>query len=287
MSRLQRRLLAAVGILSLVVAVAAVVVSNREPGRRGAVLSASAQEDGADDVEPSTTDRLGTAAAGGLEPVRGGTALPPTTPPAPPPTPLTEPPATTTTAPPPALEARGSFFGPPSDTSVRTAAGGDCRTMASATWSIDSCGTVTSAGGPITWLIETKSKGWRVLLLKPAGVAQWSPHLAASDDTGTRWTAIKARVADGPGGTNDQVLGVGFSVRTGSSLAVDLIQRGQVVAHTDLAKGAARLSRAQLDTWAAQADGSYLHQIVRWRSDAWRVVETEKVPASLVPPSHL
>lgn len=289
MSRLQRRLLAAVGILSLVVAVAAIAAANREPGTRGAVLSASADDSADledDDEAADTTERRGAVDRRALAPVRGGTALPPTTGPAPPPTPATEPPSTTTTAPPPALDARGSFFGPPADTTTRTSAG-DCRTLATATWSAESCGTATSASGPITWLIETKGKGWRALLLKPAGVGQWTPHLAASDDSGARWSEVKAKVVEGPGGSNDQVLGVGFRVKTGSTLAVDLIQGGQVVAHTDLAKGSARLSRAQLDIWSAQADGSYAHHTVRWRSEAWRIVESEKVPASLVPPSHL
>lgn len=288
MSRLQRRLLAAIGILSLVVAVAALAAANREPGTRGAVLSAAAQEQADEDEEPSSTKRRDAPDTVALAPVRGGTALPPTTPPAPPPTPATEPPATTTTPPPPALDPKGTAFGPPPDTTVRTAAAGDCRSLASTTWTVDDCGTAAGPSGPITWLVESKGKGRRALLLKPAGVGQWTPYLAAADDAGARWSEIKARVAEGPGGTNDQIVGFGFRARGGgSTLSVDLIQGGQVVGHLELAKGAARVSRQQLDTWAAQSDGAYLHQTIRWKLDAWRVVATEKVPASLVPPSHL
>lgn len=285
MSRVQRRLLAAVGILSLLVAVAAIVAANREPGSRGAVLSASAQEGAGEDV--TTTGRRAVGDPVALAPVHGGTPLPPAPTAPATPAPTAERSSTTTAPPLPALDPKGTAFGPASDTTARSTATGDCRALATPTWTVDDCGTVTSAAGPLTWLVESKAKGRRVTLLKPAGVGQWAPHLVASDDPGARWTDIRARVAEGPGGTNDQILGVGFRSRSTSALAVDLIHGGQVAGHVELAKGSARISRSQLDTWSSQADGTYAHQTVRWHAQAWRILNTEQVSPQLVPPSHL
>lgn len=285
-SRAQRRLLAGVGILSLIAAVLIVVAANRQPtpGGRGDVLSADERPGGGDG--DGSVPAVGAESTLALAPVRGGTSLPTTTA-APSTTAAREAPVTTTTSPPPALEAKGSPFGPPPDTSPRASVGGDCATLASPGWTVSSCGTAATSGGPVTWLVEAKGKGWRALLLKAAGVGQWAPYLAAGDDSGGRWSEVKARMAEGPGGSNDQLVGFGFRARTGGALGVDLVRQGQVAAHVEMAKGAARLSRAQLDTWGAQADGTYLHQVIRWSDDAWRVVATESVSAALVPPSHL
>lgn len=279
---MQRRLLAAVGTLTLLVTVAIAVVANRDAsGGSQAVLVATERDQVSETIQRSTVSTLE------LEPVRGGTALPPTTA-----TPTTaaepaEPPETTTTTAPPAVEAEGTAFSPTSDSAPRAAADGECRSMASPGWTAKDCGVAAGRSGPFTWLTETKDAARRALLLERSEVGQWRPSLAAVDESGGRWSEIKARVAEGPDGAGDQIVGVGFRARSGGALSVDLIRDGKVAAHVELAKGSARVSRAQLDTWSAQADGTYLHQVIRWSAQAWRVVDSEVVSGALVPPSHL
>jgi hypothetical protein len=40
-----------------------------------------------------------------------------------------------------------------------------------------------------------------------------------------------------------------------------------------------------LHTWASQADGTALHQVIRVIAGAWRVAASDSVPRNAVPPS--
>lgn len=278
MSRFQRRLLAVVASLTVVVATAAAFAADRDPGSSRATIIASGSRAEAADAQPPDL--------AAVAPVHGGTPLPTT---APPPTeaPSTTAAPTTTTAPPRALSPSGTAFGPASDTAVRAyAAGQDCTAAAAPGWTARQCGVASSATGPTAWVIESKAKALRAVLLRSSGPGQWTPFLAASDDLGSRWSDIKARLSDGPNGSSDQLVGFGFHTKEGT-LSVDIVRDQGVAAHADLGKGAARLPKAALDTWSLQGDGKYLHQTVRWREGAWRVVATETVSPGLVPPSHL
>ncbi|MGI8793767.1 MAG: hypothetical protein ACR2H3_11425 [Acidimicrobiales bacterium] len=282
MSRLQRRLLAALAAFSVLVGAAFVVVADRRSDDGGAPRLAAAE-----DRTTSTTGKSETTFA--LVPVEGGAPLPSTTP-------ATDPPAPTssTAAPSPmattaqsSLDGRGAILGPPTDTTPRTSNPSQgCKSLNAPTWSVKECGVASTPSGTVTWLIETRGSGWRASLLSQAGPSQWTPFLAANDDSAARWSEVKAKVVEGPSGSNDQMIGFGFKARNGA-LAFDLVRQAAVGLHLDLAQGSVRLSRAQVDAWAAQADGNFLHRTIGWVSGVWRVLRTETVPARLVPPSHV
>lgn len=242
-----------------------------------------------------------------LVPVTGGAALPTTTaalppkppPPAPdpdatggtvpPPKPL---PTTTTTPLPPALSADGAILRKPANADQATrpvdkAKG--CNSAADPGWKIVECGALKRDDITLLWVVESKGKGLRALVLRERTAGQWATILSANDDDGSRYSRIGVRGEDVSGDGRAELV-FGFHLRTpDKALGVDVVDApGAVSLHRDLA-GPSTSVRAGADpalhTWASQADGTAIHQVIKVSAAAWRVVSTETVPRSAVPPS--
>jgi hypothetical protein len=190
---------------------------------------------------------------------------------------------TTTGPPPPAVDGDGAVLQSPVGATKRTMTGSDCRSLAEggAGWTAE-CGQVAARGGvDLVWLIERRSSpaGFRARVLRAAGGAAWQVVLAADDVSGSRFSAVKAAVADVSG---DGRLDIGFGFRAAGAsgnLAVDLVEGpGQVVVHQSLAKGSARLSSGQLNSWANDPTGSdqYRKQVIRLVGDTWRITASSR-----------
>lgn len=284
MTRRQRFVLAAVGVLVLVAAVVAGTAWSHD-GRRLTV-------EGRTDERGAT--RESTSSTYALVPVTGGTALPTTTA-APPPKPPPPPEATTTSttaapapAPTGALTAAGAVLAKPDGAPARAidkAKG--CRSANDPGWSIVDCGALKTQGLVLVWVIEQKGTGLRALVLREQGSNQWVPALAAADDTGTSFGRIGVRGEDVSGdGQPDLVFG--FHRRDpAATLAVDVVEPpGTVTLHREVAGGAARASAGQLDTWTSTSGSpTCQHDVIRRIGGDWRVAGSEAVARDAVPPS--
>jgi hypothetical protein len=232
---------------------------------------------------PSTTFALVPLTTG--KPIPNAEEPPPSTQP-PSATPAQGPPPSTTTTVPP-LNGKGALLAPPpAGTPARAidkAKG--CNSAADSGWKIVDCGALRTTGTVLVWVVEQRGSGLRALVLKETatGSNQWAVVLQAFDDAGAAFTAIGVRAED-VSGDGEAELAFGFH-RRDKTLAVDLVQLTNVVVHRDLAQGSARLAKGELGTWSANADGTFDHTNIGFAGGAWRVVSTERVARSAVPPS--
>lgn len=195
--------------------------------------------------------------------------------------------STTTTAPGPVVTGAGAVLQPP-PAPVTRVIGSTCESLADPGWTA-TCGVAHARRGDLVWLVESGSggAGHRASVWASDGTAAWRQALVANDDDGSRFAHVGVRVADISGDGFDE-LAFGFtSVGSRPTLLVDVVDGSQaVVAHRAYAQGAARVTTGQLDGWFAR-DGGWLHEVVRYAGDAWRVVSSTAVDASAVPPSQL
>ena len=295
MTRGQRWLLGAVGCLIVVVSLAWVAAAAGSDGDEPSRSRASANG------ESETTERTDTTLP--LVPVTSGAPLPPTstTPPSVPlPTPeqvaaaipsTSAPPGSTSTAaapaPPPALTAEGALLTRPSTDQVRPVdKARGCHSANDPGWRIVECGALRRGDGVQLWVVQSRNKGLRVLVLRERTAGQWVTVLSAADDDGTRWSRVGVRGGDVSGdGQPDLVFG--FHLRSGDkALALDVVDNiGVVGLHRLLPGGSARLEPGALHGFAALADGSYEHTTYKWLANAWRVAATERMAREAVPPS--
>ncbi|MCU1461059.1 MAG: hypothetical protein JWO37_1134 [Acidimicrobiales bacterium] len=199
---------------------------------------------------------------------------------------------TTTTSPPaPVVSAAGAVLHPPT-TTVTRAMGPGCATLAEPGWTAD-CGAAHAVGGDLVWMIETGPGGadLRASVWAHDSGPTWREVLTAAGPNGGRYDHMKARVADISGdGFDDIAFGFGV-VGTQQLLQVDVVDGSKsVVAHRDLAHGAARVANGQLDGWSGRDTASgpqWVHEVIRYQSGAWRIVSSTVVTQSAVPPSQL
>lgn len=188
---------------------------------------------------------------------------------------------------PPALSAEGALLVRPASDAVRSldkARG--CNSAVDPGWRIVDCGAVRRDDAVLVWTVQAKGKGLRATVLRERTAGEWLTVLAASDDTGTRWSKIGVRGDDVSGdGRTDLVFG--FHTRTADrALGVDVVDGpGTVGLHRLLPQGSVRVEKGALHGWGALADGSYEHTTWKWIADGWRVAATERVRADAVPPS--
>lgn len=178
---------------------------------------------------------------------------------------LTRPPDTTTTR--PVDKAKG------------------CHSAADPGWTIQDCGALRSGGGVLLWVVESKGKGLRTLVLRERTSGRWTVVLSALDDQGSTFSAVGVRGEDVSGDGHPELV-FGFHRRDRErTLAVDVVDASPaVVVHRELPQGAARVSKGQLDTWAAAGDG-FDHVVIRYASGAWRAGRPTRVARADVPPS--
>jgi hypothetical protein len=197
----------------------------------------------------------------------------------------------TTKAPAPVVSAAGAVMRPPTTTVTRPMGPG-CATLAEPGWMAD-CGAAHAAGGDLVWMIETGpgGAGLRASVWAHDSGPTWREVLTAADLDGGRYDHMKARVADISGdGFDDIAFGFGV-IGTQQLLQVDVVDGSKsVVAHRDLAHGAARVANGQLDGWSGRDTASgpqWVHEVIRYQSGAWRIVSSTVVAPSAVPPSQL
>jgi Tfp pilus assembly protein PilW len=201
---------------------------------------------------------------------------------------------TTTAAPQPVVTAAGAVLKAPATPTTRTISGDDCASLAASSSDEVSCGFAQAKGGVrLAYVIEGTTAGKharRAYVFTPSGApGVWKSVLEAVDADGSKWTAVKAVVVDISGDKADEIA-FGFRGTGSGSLALDVVEGpGTVTAHRDLAKGAARVSTGQLDTWSASAasTGQYDHDVIRWVDGAWRMLLRNQSAAADVPPSQL
>ncbi|HUP85582.1 MAG TPA: hypothetical protein VM143_07940 [Acidimicrobiales bacterium] len=163
-----------------------------------------------------------------------------------------------------------------------------CASANDAGWKIANCGALRSSGTALLWVVETKGKATRVLVLKEQTAGQWSTVLFAADDAGTAWTSVGVRGED-VSGDGQPELAFGFH-RQGAArdLAVDLVDAAaaNVVVHRDLSHGVAQTAQGALTTWSAAGDG-YDEVAIRFAGGAWRATAPKRVERGAVPASSV
>jgi hypothetical protein len=189
------------------------------------------------------------------------------------------------------VSASGAILTVPSSAQTRPIGPG-CTTLTDPGWTAD-CGVAHAKGGDLVWLIETgqSATGWRAAVWAHTTGSSWREVLAVIDDDGSRFSHVKARIADLNGDGFDEIA-FGFGVvGTQQLLKVDVVDGSKtVVAHREFPHGSARVTAGQLDGWAGRDTASghqWQHEVIRYSGGAWRVVSSTVVSGSSVPPSQL
>ncbi|MBW3615748.1 MAG: hypothetical protein KY439_10640 [Actinobacteria bacterium] len=291
MSRRQRWTLGAVAGLVGVVALAALVAggSSRDGRDQRLSVEAGTAETTTTEAPPSTDTTVA------LVPVTTGVPVPTT------PTtssaasgnvrvsaaPAASPPAAAPAGP-PAIGADGAVLAPPNPPPATRAIdkAKGCRSAVDPGWKIVDCGALRTSGTVLVWLVESRGKGLRALVLKEQAPGQWATVLRAADDDGSRFSSIGVRGEDASGDGQPE-LGFGFHRRGPDRvLALDLVDAsGAVGLHRELPQGSVTLSKGELVTWAATGDGRAQRSLIRHAGGAWRIVASEAVDRTAVPPS--
>lgn len=155
-------------------------------------------------------------------------------------------------------------------------------------WKIEDCGALRTSGTVLLWLVETKGKASRALVLKEQTSGRWLIVLSAADVNGSTFSKIGVRGEDVSGDGQPELV-FGFHRKdAASTLSMDVVDASPaVVVHRDLAKGAVRLAKGEITTWAAAADGTYDQVAIRFSAGAWRAGAAQSVPRSAVPASMI
>ena len=155
-------------------------------------------------------------------------------------------------------------------------------------WKIEECGALRTSGTVLLWLVESKGKAMRALVLKEQTSGRWLIVLSAADVNGSTFAKIGVRGEDVSGDGQPELV-FGFHRKdAASTLSMDVVDASPaVVVHRDLAKGAVRLAKGEITTWAAAADGNFDQVAIGFSAGAWRAAAAQSVPRSAVPPSMI
>ena len=162
-----------------------------------------------------------------------------------------------------------------------------CTSATAEGWKVQDCGALRTSGTVLLWLVETKGKGMRALVLKEQTSGVWSVVLSAADVDGTAFSKIGVRGEDVSGDGQPELV-FGFHRRdAASTLAMDVVDAAPaVVAHRDLPKGVVQLAKGEITTWAAAAEG-YDRVAIRFAGGAWRASAPQRVERGAVPASMI
>lgn len=302
----QRRIVAA--LLGLTAVLGLVLAFGRDRGSDDDRLAVRGRAENAPTTAPeaptaSTVADPATATTVKLVPLTTGVPVPnaveappptsaPTATPGAPRAGAANPPATTATATSggsSTVSAAGAVLTRPSDTTttrpVDKAKG--CNSANDPGWEIEECGALRSGGSVLLWLVETKGKGIRTLVLREQTAGRWVVVLAARDDGGKAFSKIGVRGEDVSGDGQPELI-FGFH-RQGDDrvLAVDVVDASPaVVVHRELAQGSATASKGRLDTWAANGD-AFDQVTIRFVAGQWQASAPQRVARSAVPPSSV
>jgi hypothetical protein len=295
----QRRVLGVVGGLAVIV-VLLLLLTGTEPfgddGERLAVRGVAENAPSTSEVTTTTADPS-TDTTVPLVPVTTGVPVPNAVQPPPPTAPPTATPAaprtasgTTGVSAAPAgtttVDGKGALLARPSNTTatrpVDKAKG--CNSANDAGWKVVNCGALRSSGTVLLWVVETKDRATRVLVLKEQTAGNWSTVLAAADDAGTAWTSVGVRGEDVSGDGQPELV-FGFHRQgTDRAVSMDLVDAATatVVVHRDLTRGVVETAKGRVSTWSAAGDG-YDEVVIRFITGAWRATAPKRVDRGAVP----
>ncbi len=307
MTKPQRRLLAA--LLGLTALIALVFVVTRDRGGDDDRLAVRGRAENAPTTEPelaptSTAPDPATATTVKLVPLTTGVPIPNSVE-APPPTsaptatpgaPRAGPSGGSSAAVTSTPSAGSTVAGPagavltrPSDTTttrpVDKAKG--CNSANDPGWEITECGALRSGSTVLLWLVETKGKGIRTLVLREQTAGRWVVVLVARDDNGKAYSSVGVRGEDVSGDGQPELV-FGFHRRGDDKvLAVDVVDASpSVVVHRDLTQGSATATKGRLDTWSANGD-AFDQVAIRFVAGQWQASAPQRVARSAVPPSSV
>lgn len=154
-------------------------------------------------------------------------------------------------------------------------------------WEITECGALRSGSTVLLWLVETKGKGIRTLVLREQTAGRWVVVLAARDDNGKAFSSVGVRGEDVSGDGQPELV-FGFHRRGDDKvLAVDVVDASpSVVVHRELVQGSATATKGRLDTWAANGD-AFDQIAIRFVAGQWQASAPQRVGRSAVPPSSV
>ncbi len=164
-----------------------------------------------------------------------------------------------------------------------------CNSARADGWEIEECGALRTSGTVLLWLVETKGKGSRALVLKEQTAGTWLVVLSAADVDGRAFARIGVRGEDVSGDGQPELV-FGFHRNDAAkTLAVDVVDASPVVVvHRDLAGGAVRLSKGEITTWSmAESEGGYDQITIRNVDGTWRAGVAQRVARSAVPASSV
>jgi len=218
--------------------------------------------------------------------------------------PVTEAPSATPAAPPTATAGAGAPAAGAGDGTVVTAEGATmtrspsnavrtvdkakgCNSAGGEGWKIENCGALRTSGTVLLWVVETKGKMSRALVLKEQTAGRWLVVLSAADVNGATFDTIGVRGQDVTGDGQPELV-FGFHRKDDArTLAVDVVDASPaVILHRDLPRGSVRLAPGEITTWAASGSGNTFDQVaIRFAGGAWRASAAQSVSRSAVPAS--
>jgi hypothetical protein len=206
----------------------------------------------------------------------------------------------------PAITTTGQVLAEGARPVVGAAPAAPCQSLVSP-GSLGDCGEVVVGGGRVVWVVEraaTTTGATSVTVRVFTFVADaggWVEWLQAADPAGERWTDVGVLPADLTGdGVAELVVGY-RSTDERETLEYDIVGYQEaglpvVLAHPDpIALGAAIVSGGQLQDFGAQYPNdepaccppSYVRRTIAFDGGFFRVIVSETVPPSAVPPSQL
>lgn len=164
-----------------------------------------------------------------------------------------------------------------------------CNSAAAPGWNLQNCGALKTSGTVLLWLVESKGRTTRALVLKEQTDKKWAVVLSAADIDGTAFSRIGVRGEDVSGDGQPELV-FGFRRKDGAgTLSMDVVDATPaVVAHRNLPKGVVQVEKGVITTWAAASGGGDYDQVeIRYRSGAWRAGAARRVAPSAVPASMI
>lgn len=162
-----------------------------------------------------------------------------------------------------------------------------CNSAVGEGWKLQDCGALRTSGTVLLWVVETKGKASRALVLKEQTEGRWAVVLSAADVDGSQLARIGVRGEDVSGDGQPELV-FGFHRKDAApTLSMDVVDASPaVVVHRDLAKGVVQLAKGEITTWAAAGDG-YDQVAIRYSAGAWRAGVAQRVARSAVPASMI
>lgn len=298
MTVLQRRILGVGGVLVVLIALVFALTSGDSGEER---LAVRGRAEDAPSTTTSTTapEGEGTGTTVPLVPVTTGVPVPePSEAP-----PVTEAPSATPAA--PRTSTSAAAPGSAVDGTVVTAEGATmtrspsnavravdkakgCNSAGGDGWKIENCGALRTNGTVLLWIVESKGKATRALVLKEQTAGRWLVVLSAADVNGSMFDTIGVRGQDVTGDGQAELV-FGFHRKDAArTLSVDVVDASPAVTlHRNLPGGAVRLAAAEITTWAASGSGdrTYDQVAIRFAGGAWRASAAQAVARSAVPAS--